>query len=79
MPRSALTSIAAAIRLAARPGGVTVRDLESATGLTRSQANKILLGLERELILAGDSPARAGASRGAWARTWRLEIATGKK
>ena len=74
MSRSALTSIATAVRLAAA-SGVTAAQLAAATGLSHAQAGKILRGLEREGVLSGDSPTRSGAPRGSWGRTWKLELA----
>ena len=73
MSRSALTSIATAVRLAAA-SGVTAAQLAAATGLSHAQAGKILRGLEREGVLSGDSPTRSGAPRGSWGRTWKLEL-----
>lgn len=71
MSRSALKSIAASLRLAARPEGVTTEDVAIETGLSRSAARKILAGLESEGLLVSEEPARKGMPRGEYKKVWK--------
>jgi len=71
MSRSALKSIATAIRLAPRPEGVTTEDVSSETGLSRSAARKILAGLESEGLLVSEEPQRKGMPRGEYKKVWK--------
>ena len=71
MSRSALKSIALALRLAARPEGVTTEGVAIETGLSRSAARKILAGLETEGLLVSEEPARRGTARGEYKKVWK--------
>jgi predicted ArsR family transcriptional regulator len=66
------TTIATAVTLAARKGGVTALELSEVAGCPPSTARRTLALLARDGVFAATVPIRKGAKRGSWRTVYRM-------
>jgi hypothetical protein len=68
---------ATAVKLAARPAGVTANDLASAAGCSLRAAQRGLQALNREHVLTRTVPIRSGRAKGDWRITYHTRTGKG--
>ena len=75
--RATRTTIATALRLAARRGGVTAGDLADVAGCSLGSAERNLAALARDGILTRVVPERKGKRLGDWRIVYRMAATRG--
>jgi len=68
------TTVVTALRLAARPAGLTAGELAEVAGCKVRWARQVLAELATDGVLTAEVPDRKGQKRGAWRTVYHLAV-----